>query len=224
MPTALPARQNISHDVVQLVEELVAAGELLPGQRINEVHLARRLGVSRTPLREALTRLTALETLEVIPRRGFFVKALTVREFEELYTIRRLLDPAALAQGGIPDDGQLNKLDRINTQIRQASHPARIISLDDDWHIELIKHCNNHVMLSLIEQFMARTRRYELAYFASTGARETATTEHERIIEALRKGDLKEGVRNLQENLTSASPKVIQWIRDRHESEPDSTQ
>ncbi len=217
MSILLPARPNISHDIVRSVEELVAAGDLIPGQRVNEVHLARRLGVSRTPLREALSRLTALETLEAVPRRGFFVKALTVREFQELYTIRKLLDPDALEQGGIPDTSQLDKLERINAQIQRASRPARIISLDDSWHTELIKHCNNRVMLSLIEQFMARTRRYELAYFSSTGARETATTEHERIVESLRKGDLRGGIRGLRANLTSASPQIIEWIREHHD-------
>jgi DNA-binding GntR family transcriptional regulator len=74
---------------------MIVDGVLGAGEHVNEVHLAARLGASRTPLREALNRLVAEGALDARPRLGYFVKRLTLDEFDQLYDIRPLLDPEA---------------------------------------------------------------------------------------------------------------------------------
>ncbi|HEX5258404.1 MAG TPA: GntR family transcriptional regulator, partial [Sphingomicrobium sp.] len=95
-------RHNISEELANTIRQMILDGEIAAGSRINEVHLARELGVSRTPLREAIARLVREETLVTVPRVGAFVKPLTIEEFEQVYSIRTLLDPEALRLAGIP--------------------------------------------------------------------------------------------------------------------------
>src|SRR5256885_11811966 len=95
-------RDNISHTVAIELRNMIVDGRLPAGERINEVHLSKQLGVSRTPLREALARLNQEGALRHVPRIGYFVRPLTLEEFEQIYPIRQLLDPEALRLAGLP--------------------------------------------------------------------------------------------------------------------------
>src|SRR5437763_16377002 len=100
-------RGNISEELANTIRRMVVDGAIPAGSRINEVHLARDLGVSRTPLREAIARLVREDTLVAVPRVGAFVKPLSVDEFDQIYSIRNLLDPEALRIAGMPSQQQL---------------------------------------------------------------------------------------------------------------------
>ncbi|HTD53359.1 MAG TPA: GntR family transcriptional regulator, partial [Thermoanaerobaculia bacterium] len=156
-------RPNISESVATTLRQMIVNGRLEPGGRINEVHLAARLKISRTPLREALTRLVAEGALTIVPRFGFYVCPLTIEEFEQIYPIRALLDPAALRAAGLPSDKKLARLVALNRRLGETRDPEAAIALDDAWHLELLADCPNAVLMGLIEQFIWRTRRYELA-------------------------------------------------------------
>src|SRR5215213_100248 len=106
-------RLNTSETVATIVRHMIIDGQLPPGERINEVHLAEELGVSRTPLREALARLAHEGALESIPRIGHFVRPLTLEEFDQIYSIRPLLDPEALRISPLPSPGHLLRLSQL---------------------------------------------------------------------------------------------------------------
>ncbi|MYK15327.1 MAG: GntR family transcriptional regulator, partial [Rhodospirillaceae bacterium] len=78
----------VSARIANLLERAILEGRYPPGQRLREVELAERLGVSRTPLREAFYTLETRGLLQIQPRRGAFVKSVTVDEMEELLTVR----------------------------------------------------------------------------------------------------------------------------------------
>jgi hypothetical protein len=103
-------RPNLSGPVADRLREMIVDNRLQAGERINEVHLSARLGVSRTPLREALIRLEAEGALASFPRSGFFVRPLTLAEFEQIYPMRALLDPEALRLAGLPSPKRLERL------------------------------------------------------------------------------------------------------------------
>ena len=204
-------RANLSHEIAALLRDQIIDGELEAGQRLNEVHLAEQLGLSRTPLREALTRLDGEGFVEQAPRRGFFVRALDPEEIDSLYGIRAILDPAALALAGLPDVATLDRLEALNVAIGEAEDPAQVIDLDDQWHLGLLSHCPNLILPDQIGQFMRRTRRYEHAYMRQEGHVQVALDEHRRILKALRNQDLEAGCRALRDNMQSA-PGPIQQI------------
>src|SRR5262249_20391625 len=104
-------RANLSDSVAANVREWIVDGRLQAGGRINEVHLAAQLGVSRTPLREALARLAAEGALTLRPRCGYYVCPLSRAEFEQIYPIRALLDPEALRLAGVPSPKRIARLE-----------------------------------------------------------------------------------------------------------------
>ncbi|MEL6447836.1 MAG: GntR family transcriptional regulator [Pseudomonadota bacterium] len=211
--------QSISAAAADAIRAMIVDGTLADGARINEVHLAKSLEISRTPLREGLMRLVTEGVVTTEPRRGFFVTPLTLDDFLELYAIRPILDPAALAMAGLPGKKPLEQLERINNAMRAARSPSRAIDLDDQWHRKLLEHCPNSVLLELIEQIIGRTRCYEHALFRETDNVWNAGDEHERIMAALRDGDLDAACAGLKRNLQSGAQPIVNWLAQRTATE-----
>ena len=208
-------RGNISDDVVDRVRTMIVEGALAAGARINEVHLARALGVSRTPLREALARLAREGSLASVPRVGWFVKPLTLEEFEQIYPIRALLDPEALRLSGLPAAATIERLERLNARIAAGGDADHIIALDDEWHLALIGHCPNKVLLELIEDFIRRTRRYEIALMRERRNVAIAADNHREITSALRRRDLDGAIAALRRNLQTGYAPIRAWLAGR---------
>lgn len=212
-------RANIADSAVEAVRTMIVDGALPEGERINEVHLAQKLGVSRTPLREALNRLASEGALTSAPHLGFFVRPLTLEEFQQVYTIRPLLDPEALRLAGLPSAAKLDRLERINAKLGKAAS-GRAITLDDQWHLELIGDCPNRVLIELIENNILRTRRYEMALMRESPNVMRATDAHARILKALRRGDLEGACAALKENMQSGFEPIEAWLKERGRKTP----
>ncbi len=215
----LSGRRNISDEVATTLRDMIYDGELAAGQRINEVLLSGRLGVSRTPLREALTMLVAEGALTSIPRRGCFVKPLTREEFEDIYPMRSILEPEALMRSGIPSAATFAKLERINEKMRATKDMKARMSMDEIWHLELLSGCHNRVLLDLIRHFMHRFRRYGLAFARDRRVMESAKREHVEIIRALKSGDLGGACDWLRRNVTSSKEPILEWLEENADRE-----
>jgi DNA-binding GntR family transcriptional regulator len=208
-------RDNISDSLAVEIRNMIVDGRLPAGERINEVHLAKEVGVSRTPLREALAGLAHEGALRSVPRIGYFVRPLTVEEFEQIYPMRVLLDPEALRLAGLPSKEQLAKLRELNERIAAAGNADEAIELDDEWHLELIAGCPNEVLVGLVQQFIQRTRRYEIAYMREQKNVSTAAAVHRSIVAALRRRDLEGACAALKKNLQAGSDPIVAWLRAR---------
>jgi DNA-binding GntR family transcriptional regulator len=208
-------RQNMSEQLANIVRQMIVDGVIPAGSRINEVHLARDLGVSRTPLREAIARLVREDTLATVPRVGAFVRPLTIEEFEQIYPIRALLDPEALRLAGLPSREHIGRLERLNARIDAATNPDNIIAFDDEWHLLLIAGCPNKVLIDLIQKFMRRTRRYELALMRERRQVDIATGTHSEIIAKLRDGDIESAAAILKRNLETDGEPIRRWLLER---------
>ncbi len=217
MQNALPLhRANVSDAAADAVRAMIVDGRLAEGTRVNEVHLAHRLGVSRTPLREALNRLSAEGALASAPGRGYRVKPLTLEEFEPLYGLRPILDPAALKLAGLPSAAALERLRALNARIETARSAERAIDLDDAWHSELIAACPNPMLLDLIARTMARTRRYEIALMRERCEVLLAGSNHRAVLAALRRRDLDGACEALRHNLVRGAAPIRAWLSTRH--------
>jgi DNA-binding GntR family transcriptional regulator len=211
-----PSRENLPAELAALIRGLITDGTMEMGARINEVQLAERLEVSRTPLREALSRLASEGFVTVQPRRGFFVQRLGADEIRQLYGIRAILDPAALEMAGVPPPAQQRRLAELNRRIAgSGGDVGRPIALDDRWHMTLLAHCPNRILLDLIRQFMRRTRALEHVYMREHAGLGTAVAEHEHIQRALEAGDLETAVRELRQNMQSGLRVLIDWVGSR---------
>jgi DNA-binding GntR family transcriptional regulator len=213
--SAALVRENLSDEAARAIRNMIVEGHLPAGGRINEVHLAARLGISRTPLREALSGLEQEGALSSMPHIGWFVRPLTLDEFRQIYPIRPLLDPEALRLAGLPSAGRLAQLRALNDRIGVARDADAIIALDDEWHRLLIEDCPNRVLLDLIDQFIARTRRYETALMREGRNVEAAAATHQEIMKALADGDLDAGCVALRDNLRTGFAPIAAWLEER---------
>ena len=208
-------RDNLSDSIALELRNLIVDGDLPAGERINEVHLSRRFGVSRTPLREALAKLAQEGALRSVPRIGYYVRPLDIDEFQQLYDIRPILDPEALRLAGLPSRERSQRLVSINDAIARARDADTIVNLDDEFHLELVAECPNKVLIELIRQIIGRTRRYEIALMRESRNVAVAAANHSEIMSALRKRDLEAACAALKHNLQTGREPIMAWLRAR---------
>ena len=212
---ALVRDNNISDAVATELRNMIVDGRLPAGERINEVHLSQQLGVSRTPLREALSRLAQEGALTSSPRIGYFVRPLTLEEFSQIYSIRPILDPEALRLAGLPTRERMERLKQINDQMEKERDANAAIALDDDFHLELIAGCPNRVLVDLIKQFSQRTRRYEIALMRERENISSSCATHKSILAALGRRDLDAACAALRKNTQIGYEPIATWLTER---------
>ncbi|WP_328614577.1 GntR family transcriptional regulator [Amycolatopsis sp. NBC_00355] len=186
------ARTPLRSDLIEEITTRVLDGRLAAGARVNEVHLARELGVSRTPLREALIGLAGRGLLVAEPGRGFLVPPFDPDEARRLYPLVAELEALALRWtsplelAGLPD-----ALDVVADEMAAAlDRGADLSEVDERWHALLLSRCPNPHLLRLIEQTKPLLKRYESCYFGGAARAGESIGEHRRIAAALRDGDL----------------------------------
>ncbi len=208
-------RPNLSTALSDRLRAMIVNGDLREGERINEVHLAAQLGVSRTPLREALARLVAEGAVTSLPRHGFYVCPMTADEVAQLYPMRAMLDPKALRLSGFPSPERMKRLRALNTRVQAARQPEAVVDLDDEWHQLLICDCPNLILLGLIDQFIWRTRRYELGLMRDSKDVIRAGLDHDAILNALAAGDMDGACAGLRHNMQSGVQPILDWLKIR---------
>ncbi|MFC0115428.1 GntR family transcriptional regulator [Kibdelosporangium aridum] len=207
--TKRPLREQIRDEVLARL----VRGDYPVGERINEGQLADDLGVSRTPLREALAGLAQEGVLELRPNRGFWLSPLTVDEVKETYPIIGALEVAALRTCAIDElVASVPKLNELAQRMLDVD-PIQAGAIDDQWHDELLKSCPNKRLLHLIKAQKTVVHRYEFAYFTSRKRIMRAETEHRMIAKAILERDMDRAAGELIGNWT-VDPGVLREIFD----------
>ncbi len=184
-----PLREEIQKEIIAMI----ADGRLSPDQRINETHLARDLGISRTPLREAMLTLAAGGFLKSDMGLGFLVPPLDTGEFSNLQVILAKMAPFALSVTGTPPPGRLmelgNLLGRARLPGNQAIAPADTIFR---WTWLLVEDCPNALLRSDVLRLEGLARRYWQAAVAGGLEPEPILQSFTEIYEMLRVKKLEE--------------------------------
>jgi DNA-binding GntR family transcriptional regulator len=208
--TRVPLRDQVHHAIV----DRILRDELKPGARISDTALARDLGVSRTPIREALLRLEREGFLEADVGRGFFVKPLSVREVKDAYPVLWTLEVLALRTAAPLSAERRAELDRINAELEGEQDPERRIDLDGAWHRTLLETCGNDYLLGLVDTAKSVIRRYEYAYMQNAGYIPVSTRTHEQIAELVAAGRVEEAVPLLESNWRFTMQSLLQWLHE----------
>jgi DNA-binding GntR family transcriptional regulator len=109
---------------------------------------------------------------------------------------------------------RLARLEALNRQLVETDEPEQVVSHDDEWHRELLAGCPNPVLVELIEQFIRRTRRYELALMQERRNVLSTVQDHEEIMAALRTRDPDGACVALRQNMESGTEAIVAWLRD----------
>jgi DNA-binding GntR family transcriptional regulator len=184
------ARTPLGEQVYLQILQRIQLGSIPPGSKIRDLAIAADLGVSRTPVREALLRLSREGLLSADAGRGFRLSPLDPAELREIGSILAFLEPLALDQSPEPAPQRADRLADIARRLEQTRGDiARCIELDDEFHRVLLEDCPNRRLLAIVDTLRRSLRRY-LHYYLERGGRVSLSSlQHSRITEALRKGD-----------------------------------
>ena len=183
---------------LQLLQR-IERGDLPTGSRLRDATVAADLGVSRTPVREAMVRLAREGILSAEPGRGFRLTPMSSTEVREIGSILAVLEPLALEQSAEPTSEQLTRLaDAVRRLEQTRGDIAACVKLDDRFHRVLLEGCPNRRLLRLVETLRGGLRRYVHHYLQRGGRVSLSTLQHTKIADALRKGD-RAGARQLLE-------------------------
>lgn len=211
-------RQPLRNQIRKLLLDWLLTGRLAAGSSISESELASQLGISRTPLREALLKLEYEGFLSSEPGKGFFVRPLDPDIAEDLYRTAGVLESIALSTAGIPDEERLEALEDLDEERRMSADDhegERAVEVDDRWHRLLVSGCGNDVLLEVLDLVKTRLIRYEYL-FADDYQRlgQGGLEEHDQIIAALRDGDLEKACSLLENHFERGARERPCWLRE----------
>ena len=204
--------------VFQTLRQAILRGELEPGERLMEVHLAKRLGVSRTPIREAMRRLELEGLVIMIPRRGAVVASITEKDLRDVLEVRRTLEMMAVE---VACDritaGELKKLKEAAQEFqkqRDSKDLIRIAQADMDFHEIIYNATGNLRLISILNNLREQMYRYRLEYLKDTSTYAQLDKEHTCIYQSIQEQDKETAREAIREHIDNQEKAIIQAIRE----------
>lgn len=179
--------------VYEQLKMQILTGKIIPGTRMMEVELADEMGVSRTPVREAIRKLEKEGLVTIEPRRGAYASDISVKDMVDTLEVREDLEglAAALAAERM-SEGQIEELRQINQGYSEAiknSDTEKIIEYDELFHKHIVSCSGNKTLIQLSETVQELALRFRYLYYDDFSRYENMPVEHKQIIEAITSGD-----------------------------------
>jgi DNA-binding GntR family transcriptional regulator len=207
--------RGLSTQAYETILDMVLSKELRPGDIIQERRLAERVGVSRTPLREALHRLEGERVLERRGEAKLTVREITIQDLMEALHIRRLLESeaAARATGHIPMEA-LDDLERRLHVLKDGGDPTvpDHLQTDDDLHGMIAVAAENRLMSEIIQDLRRKTRMFSMKRMPERFA--AVCDEHLEIVAALKSGDPERAAQAATRHLDSVKQSILSKLAD----------
>jgi DNA-binding GntR family transcriptional regulator len=203
--------QSLADKAYHEIRGLIVSLELAPGALIDERDLIERLGIGRTPVREALRRLAHERLVDVYPRRGMFVTGVDVRQLARLSEVRAVLEPEAarLAAERATDDDRA-RLEALLTELDAGG--SELMQLDERIHRAVYRAARNDLLEATLEQYYALALRIWMLALERTQDLEEAVEAHRDLLEAIRDGDGERAAQTMRdhvENFEQAMHRVL---------------
>ncbi len=196
------------------IRALIADGDFDGGERIEEIPLSERLGVSRTPVREALQRLACEGLVICRPNRGYRIVPAGEGLVRESYPILGALEAAAVRLAGPALAEAVPKLEALVASLETAVDPAAQYELDHEFHRRLVRACGNERLLTLIETERVRAQRFDGAHRRGTHDRGGSSAEHRAILDAIRNGRCDEAAALVEAHWRRGVETVADWLAE----------
>lgn len=204
---------------VQAYDEIRAAilsGRFPPGARLNQSEMSHRLGVSRAPVLDALTRLATQGLVDQRPRRGYFVKTFTTKEVSDLYNVRAALECQAFAEACdrvTPSDlAELRAShDQARADLAKGDFEPYFLA-DAHFHARLIEISGNSIIEELMMSLRDRIQLVRVMVAVSIERVRRAASEHEKILSCLERRDKDQGRRVMLHHIESVKHEVVRQL------------
>jgi DNA-binding GntR family transcriptional regulator len=205
--------------IAGIIRKAIISGELAPGEKLSEPELSQKLGISRTPLREAIRMLEQEGFLVVIPRRGAFVTEVSSKDVADIYVIKCTLEGLA-ARLATPhmEEKDLRRMEEINRKLQAFSDPGQSLEffkVHSEFHYVFLKASGNERLFQINKNLMDHFQRFGIISFSLPGRYREATAQHEAIIDAFRRHDAAAAERLVFENVKTGGDSLLASIKKR---------
>lgn len=182
-------RQGLTSGVRQEIEQMLVDGDLRMGDRINEVDLANRFGVSRGPIREACRGLAERGLLSMIPYRGAYVREISIEEAQKLYELRAgIFGYAGFLAVQRPSPALIDELRELHVLMEEgvsAGQTRDYYALNLKFHNAILEHTGNEELIHSYQNTVAKLHLYRARGLVQRSSLRQSNTEHGEIIDAL---------------------------------------
>lgn len=218
LPVKLDSYKPLREVVCETLREAVISGVLKPGERLMEIQLAEELGVSRTPVREAIRKLEMEGFVVMIPRRGTYVADISIKDINDVYEIRTALDvlAAGLAAERISDD-ELETMERLMVEIGEYAETGtldKIVEADTRFHDVLYQASRNERLVGIINNLREQITRLRTTSMNYPGRLTQMMEEHKCLVEAIASRDVEAAQRAAREHLENAEQTLLKEIAE----------
>ena len=204
--------------VFNTLRRAIITGEFAPGERLMEISLANRLGVSRTPVREAIRKLELEGLVIMIPRKGAHVAKITEKSLRDVIEIRCVLEEFAASRAceRITEEGK-EKLKEAHRQFVEAAQTNDIIDIvekDEQFHDAIFQATCNDRLITIINNLREQFYRYRMEYVKDIEQHSVLVTEHEQLLHAIFNQDSETAKQIMRTHLKNQQEGVIQAIQE----------
>lgn len=208
--------QRIQDLVFTTLRDEILSGKLQPDEKLNTSQLAKRLGVSRTPIREALNRLVSVGLVQTIPHRGIYVRNLSIQEIIELYYIRAALEgiAARLAVRNVTEDDikSLNKYCDDMEEAHQSGNYNKLLEINFQFHQTIYQATQSPQLQELLMQYYSQSEQYRTLGLELPGRYKEIFNEHRQLVEALESGDMEKADYRAREHHLNTARQIAKSI------------
>ena len=208
--------------VFNTLRQAILTGELKPGERLMEIHLANKLGVSRTPIREAIRKLELEGLVTMIPRRGAEVAQITEKSMNDVLEVRRAMDALCveLACDRItPEELQdLKKACDTFEAAVKTDDIKQIAQADVAFHDIIYAATDNRRLIQLLNNLREQMYRYRIEYLKKKECYPQLLEEHQTIIDSIESRDKGRATQITGQHIKNQAEAVVDTIREKEES------
>ncbi len=179
--------------VYEELRKLIMTGQIKPGTRMMEIELAESMGVSRTPVREAIRQLEKDNLVTIEPRRGAYVSDISPKDIDDMLLVREPLEGLAtcLAAENMSDE-EIEELIKTKDAYEHAYEQGTVqdlIEIDTRFHGIIINSCGNEYLISVLHELQDQVLRFRYIYFKSIKRAAEVIRDHENILDSIVKRD-----------------------------------
>jgi DNA-binding GntR family transcriptional regulator len=219
MLTPIQRSSSLKEEAYQRIKAAIIANELKPGQQLKEERLAAQLGISATPLREALAKLEQEWLVQIAPHQGRFVTEITAELVKDIFEVRRELEGLAI-ELATPSLAQndLEELERLlqvtEARIEQGNdEPSSYFESDSRLYELIVQNAGNQWVVRLLRTLNDHLRRIRAFSVARPGAHiQQSFREHLAILEALKARDATKAKQLMEEHVQKACERIIELL------------
>jgi DNA-binding GntR family transcriptional regulator len=213
------ARPRLSQEARQQLLERIADGRLPPETRVYEADLARQLGVSRTPLHEAMVALERDRLVQSLGRRGWRITSLRESEAREIYPVLGVLEPLVVTLASPSILGAVDQLRELGIRASAGLGVVERLQVEKQWHTLLLGQSSNRTLNEMIRAVTVRVHRFELdcarrGWSAPSGEIVSAT-------ESLANGDYRLAARSLEMHWRERGESIVAFVRQHTRTSED---